>query len=317
MSRARLALLALALAASAPGLAPAGAEATFHLVSIREVYPGSASNPEAEYVELQAYASGQNFVGGHSIDIFNTSGSKVGSATFGSDAPNGGNQSTFVAATPTAESQFGIAADTGMPAGLLDPAGGAVCWESLDCVSWGGFHGGALSPTGSPADQLGIPDGMALRRTIAPNCPTLLEAADDTNDSAADFPNAFPAPRPNSVTPAEHACAAGLPAGSGPAVGQGGEGGRATGQRPQTRIRRRPRRVTRDRTPTFRFTSNRAGSRFLCKLDRRRLRRCRSPFTARRLRFGRHVFRVKARAAGGATDRSPATWRFRVVRRRR
>jgi len=310
-------LLALALAASALGMAPAAAEATFHLISIREVYPGSTPSPEAEYVELQAYASGQNLVGGHSIDFFDTSGGKLGTATFGSDVSNGGNQSTFVAATPAAESQFGIVADTGMPAGLLDPGGGAVCWESLDCVSWGNFQGGTLSPAGSPADPLGIPDGMALRRTIARACATLLEAVDDTNDSAADFPDVFPSPRPNAVTPSEHACDPQGPAGGGSPAAAPGSGGRRARRRPQTRIRRRPGRVTRDRTPTFRFTSNRAGSRFLCKLDRRRLRRCRSPFTARRLRFGRHVFRVKARAAGGATDRSPATWRFRVVRRRR
>jgi len=323
--RRRPALLAAALAAAALAIAPAGASATFHLISVREVYPGSGANPEAEYVELQMYASGQHLVAGHSIDFFDAAGSKVGTASFGADAPNGANQSTLVAATPAAESRFGIAADAGMPAGLLDPAGGAVCWESLDCVSWGAFHGAALSPTGSPADPPGIPDEMALRRTIAPGCPTLLEATDDRDDSAADFSDVFPAPRPNSVAPSEHACssqgpaAPGYPASGSPASG-GGDGPGAGGgarRRPQTRIRHRPRRVTRDRSPTFRFVSNRRGARFLCKLDRRRVRRCRSPFTARRLRFGRHVFRVWARAPGGATDRTPATWRFRVARRHR
>jgi hypothetical protein len=49
-------------------------------------------------------------------------------------------------------------------------------------------------------------------------------------------------------------------------------------------------------------------------VDRRRFRRCRSPLTLKRLGFGRHVFRVKARA-GGRTDRTPAVFRFRVVRR--
>ncbi len=312
MSRA---LLALALTASVLGMAPAGAEATFHLISIREVYPGSASSPGAEYVELQMHASGQQFVAGHSIDLLDAGGTKVGTATFGANVSSGGNQSTLLAATPAAESQFGITADTGMPDGLLDPAGGAVCWESFDCVAWGGFHGAALSSTGSPADPLGIPDGMALRRTIARACPTLLEAADDTNDSAADFPDAFPAPRPNSLAPSEHACSSQSAASGGnPTGGTVGHGGQID-SRPQTRLRHRPGRVTRDRTPTFRFTSNRTGSRFLCKLDRHRFRRCRSPFTAGRLRLGRHVFRVKARAPGGAADPSPATWRFKVVRR--
>ncbi len=38
------------------------AQATFHLMSIREVYPGSAAAPESSYVELQMYAAGQEMV---------------------------------------------------------------------------------------------------------------------------------------------------------------------------------------------------------------------------------------------------------------
>jgi hypothetical protein len=321
VSRGRGALLALAGALVVLALAAAQASATFHLVKIREIYPGSSASPDAEYVELQMYAPGQNLVGGHSIDFLDAAGAKVGSATFGADVAGGANQSTVLAATPAAESQLGVAADAGMPAGLLDPAGGAVCWEAIDCAAWGSFAGSTLSPTGSPADPLGIPDGMALRRTIAPGCATLLEATDDSDDSATDFADVFPAPRPNSVAPSEHTCSAQGPAGTGyPAPGSGagggpaGGGGSAARRPPQTTIRRRPHRVTRDRTPTFRFSSNRPRSRFLCRLDRGRFRRCRSPFTARRLRPGRHVFRVKARAPGGATDRSPAVWRFRVRR---
>ncbi len=304
--------MALAVALTAAG--PPVARATFHLVSIREVYPGSTASPEAEYVELQMYAAGQNFVRGHSISILDATGNQVGTAAFAADVPDGSNQATLVAATPAAESQFGIVADSGLPAGLLDPAAGALCWEALDCVSWGSFHGSVASPTGSPTDPLGVPDGMALRRTIAPGCPTLLEASDDTNNSATDFSNSFPAPRPNSVVPSEHACSSqSQPVAGYPTPGAGSGGGPAAARRPQTRLGHRPRRITRDRTPTFRFTSNRRPVRFLCRLDRSRFRRCRSPFTARRLRFGWHVFRVKARVPGGAADRSPATWRFRVA----
>jgi hypothetical protein len=318
--RGRGVLLCVTIAAVELVFGATPATATFHLIKLREIYPGSSASPGAEYVELQMYASGQEFVGGHSIDLFNAAGTKVATASFGGDVPNGANQSTIVAASPAAESQLGIAADTGMPGDSIDPAGGAVCWEALDCVSWGSFHGSALSSTGSPADPLGIPDGMALRRTIAPACPTLLEAGDDRDDSAVDFSDVFPAPRPNSMAPSERACSAQAPGGGGAqmpgAGGPGaGPGGHAAARRPQTTIRRRPGRRTRDRTPTFRFVSSLRRSSFLCKLDRRRYRRCRSPFTTSRLRPGRHVFRVKARAAGGATDRSPAVWRFKVVRR--
>jgi hypothetical protein len=275
---------------------------SFHLVSLREVYPGSGANPGAEYVELQAYAGGQNLVAGHTISLYGPGGAKVGSAEFTSDPPAGGNQVTFLAATPAAESQFGVAADVGRPAGL-DPAGGAVCWEALDCVAWGGFGGALPSPAGSPADPAGIPDGMALRRTIAPGCATLLEGGDDRDDSALDFRDVFPAPRPNSAPPSESACGPG---------GGGGQAGGGSAGRPQTKLTRKPQRVTSRRRAVFRFVSSRPGSTFLCKLDRQGFKRCRSPFVARRLRRGRHVFKVRARAPDGAVDRTPATWRFRV-----
>jgi hypothetical protein len=276
---------------------------------LREIYPGSGASPDAEYVELQMYAPGQELVQGHRLDFFDSAGSSLGSVTFGSSVPRGASQSTIVVATAQAESHFGIVADLAMPADRLAPAGGAVCWEALDCVSWGAFSGSLGSPAGSSADPLGIPDGLALRRTIAPGCPTLLEASDDRNDSASDFADAFPAPRPNSVVPSERACATPGPAGGGPGEGSSG----VPGDRPRTKLRRRPARKTRDRTPTFGFSSSRPGSSFLCKLDGRRFRRCRSPFTTAPLRPGFHVFRVKARAPGGATDRSPAIWRFTVT----
>jgi hypothetical protein len=48
---------------------------------------------------------------------------------------------------------------------------------------------------------------MALRRSIQPGCPTLLESADDTDVSATDFSLVAPDPRNNSVTPTETTCA--------------------------------------------------------------------------------------------------------------
>jgi hypothetical protein len=295
---------ALALAVSA--LWAPTASATFHLMRIREVYPGSSASPSSEYVELQMYSAGQNLVGGHSLRTYDAGGSLIQTNGFGANVPNGVNQATLVLATPEAEARFGITADAALsPSGQLDPAGGAVCWESLDCVAWGSFSGSLPSPAGAPADPAGIPDAMALRRTIAPGCPTLLEPGDDTDNSAADFADAFPNPRPNSIAPAEHPCSS--------PVESGGRGG---GGAPQTGFRRRPPKRTRDRTPTFRFGSNRAGSTFECKLDRKPFHACHSPYTTRRLSFGRHRLRVRARDRAGNVDPSPASYSFRVVRRR-
>lgn len=298
--------LALLLLAAQPALA------TFHEMMIREVYPGSAAHPNSEYAELQMWSPGQNLVGGHQISVYSKSGSPVGTATFAHEVAGDTNQSTLVAATAEAEAEFGFGADAAMPPGLLDPAGGAVCWESLDCVSWGSFSGPTPSPTGSPASPGGIPDEMALRRTIEPGCPTLLEPSDDRDNSAADFAAVFPGPRPNSAGPSEHACSSQAAAG-GNADSESGTNGAAK-KRPQTRIRRGPGHSIRDRTPTFRFTSSVAGSTYLCKLDGAAFKRCHSPFTAPRLRPGRHVFKVKARVPGGAGDPSAARYGFTLVK---
>ena len=66
----------------------------------------------------------------------------------------------------------------------------------------------------------------------------------------------------------------------------------------------------------FVFGSDQGGVTFLCKVDRGRLHRCKAWFV-RRYRLGRHVLRVKARRnSDGATDATPAVYRFRVKRAR-
>ncbi len=273
---------------------PATSLASFHLMDVREVFPGSAADPGQDYVELQMYASGQKFVAGHTLTVYGPTGLVAAAATFTGDVPNGRSQDTILIG---AKSQvLGVAPDL-VAAGLtaIDPAGGAVCWATdqltpVDCVSWGSFSGTTKSPSGTPAPA--IADGSALRRTIEPGCPTLLEAADDTDDSATDFLAATPDPRNNSTPPSEKPC---LP--------------------PDTRITSGPSGRTRDRTPTFAFKAIPAqGARFRCKLDSSRYRKCSSPYTLPRLSLGRHTFRVRAANRFGA-DPSPASRRFKVVRR--
>lgn len=311
-------LSAAALAATlAFGADPAAA--TFHLMQIREVYPGSAAAPEAEYVELQMWASGQNLVEGHVLRSYDAAGNVTGTSTFAHNVSNAANQSTLLLATPQAEAQFGVAADAPLPTGSLSPAGGAVCWESIDCVSWGNFSGTLPSPAGAPVAPAGIPDGMALRRSITRGCATLLDPSDDNDVSAEDFAVASPLPRPNSVPPTEQACTAGGAGGGAGGGGSGGAGGGTGGGGGQsngldTLLRRKPPHRTHDRTPTFRFTASDDGASFECKLDRRPYRSCRSPFTARPLKAGRHRFLVRARS-GGEVDSTPASWRFRILAR--
>jgi hypothetical protein len=292
---------ALCLLAAPPALA------TFHLIQIREVYPGSSGAPEADYVELQMYSGGQDLVAGHVLRAYNSSGAVAATSTFPANVAQGGNQSTLLLATPQAEAQFGVAADAALaPGSQLSPLGGAVCWEALDCVSWGSFAGTLPSPAGSPAAPTGIPDGMALRRSLARGCATLLDSADDSDNSAADFALVAPFPRPNSVAPTEVSCPS---SGFGPGSGTPGGGAGA----PQTTLRHKPSKRTRDRTPTFRFTAD-PPARFQCKLDGRAFRSCRSPYTTPRLSLGPHRFQVRARDSDGV-DPTPASFRFRVLPR--
>jgi len=301
-----LLLAALALCLLAATAAPA--LATFHLVKVREVYPGSAANPDAEYVELQMYSGGQNLVGGHVVRAYDASGTAVGTSAFSGNLAGDANQSTMLLATPQAEAEFGVVADAPLsPAGQLSPLGGAVCWETIDCVSWGSFAGTLPTPAGSPAAPGGIPDGMALRRSIGRGCATALDPPDDSDQSQADFEAVFPAPRPNAVAPSEKTCTGPGGGGAGPPADDHGA--------PQTTLRGKPSKRTRDRTPSFRFGSSEAGSRFECRLDRKRFRSCRSPFTVRRLAFGPHRFQVRAVGHDGVKDPTPAAYRFKVVPR--
>jgi hypothetical protein len=302
----------VAIATAATGavlLWAAPALATFHLMQVREVYPGSLASPEAEYVELQMWAPGQNLVANEPGDskvlrIYAADGTEAGKAEFTVNVPNAANQSTLVLATPAAGAQFGIAPDGALPAGdKIDPNGGRVCWLNIDCVSWGSFTGNPAqpSPTGAPAPA--IPNGMALRRTIQPGCATLLEQSDDHDNSAADFLVAAPSPRPNSVAPIETAC--------------NGAPLEETLRPPQTTLRRKPAKRGHDRTPTFAFGSNQLSSSFECALGRRSFHRCRSPLTTKPLAPGRHRFSVRAVGPEGDRDPSPAGCAFTILPPRR
>jgi hypothetical protein len=67
------------------------------------------------------------------------------------------------------------------------------------------------------------------------------------------------------------------------------------------------------RKATFRFSAER-DARFLCKLDRKKYKPCTSPKTYKKLKPGKHVFRVKARDRAGNVDATPIVKRFRIRR---
>lgn len=63
----------------------------------------------------------------------------------------------------------------------------------------------------------------------------------------------------------------------------------------------------------FRFRSTVTGSSFQCKLDRGAFKPCSSPKIYRRLKPGRHTFKVKAVSASGVTDSTAAIRRFKIA----
>lgn len=307
------------VACAACGLLAAPAQASFHDIKIREVFLGTVANSfDDTYVVLQAFTGGQNVLGGHTLFADNLFGTNPISCTFpnGYSAPNSSNQMTVLigdtASPVTPDYECG---DLSNPIGD-GGNGGAVCWGTdqpspLDCVTWGNYTGPALgSPTGTPAPV--IPVGMAIRRTITPNCPTLLEAADDTDDSATDFSLATSNPRNNASPITEMACATG---GDGTGGGGGGTGATSDTTDPTTKIKK----VVvfselRKAVVRFKGSDDQAGTiRFQCKLDRRKFRKCKSPKTYRHLKFGRHKVKVRAIDAAGNKDTSPAKRSFRLV----
>jgi len=75
-----------------------------------------------------------------------------------------------------------------------------------------------------------------------------------------------------------------------------------------------PQKRTESTVARFEFTSTTAGAGYACKLDGGKLVPCRSPRVYRKLKPGRHVFRVFAEAPGDSTALSAATvFRWRVL----
>lgn len=284
-----------AAAALALLLAPA-ASATFHLIKVREVHPSSGQD---SYVELQMYAGSQTFLNGHAVTVYDAAGALVHSSTFSSGVANGLNQATVLIGDSGVQSSFGVAPDLVDSSLAIPAAGGAACWNAgglpADCVAWGNFSGGVALQTatgatvGSPASPGGITAGKAIRRSIEPGCPTLLEEADDSDSSATDFGEVTPAPRNNASAIVETTCAGA----------------------PNTAIDDRPPAVTNSASAAFTYEAPTATS-YECRLGAAAFASCPETgieYTA--LADGTYTFQVRGRNASGP-DPTPASYSWRV-----
>ncbi len=246
------------------------------------------------------YAAGQSFLGGHAMTVYNTAGSLVHSSTFSATAPNSANQQTVLIGDTRVQEVFGVAPDL-VDSGLtISAAGGAACWNAgglpADCVAWGNFSGGAAlqlatgTAVGSPVSPGGIAAGKAIRRTIEPGCPTLLEESDDSDNSATDFSEVTPAPRNDSSPISEHTCAGA----------------------PNTAIDDKPPLRSNSSSAEFTYEAPTATS-YECKLDAMAFGACPigGPVEYTGLADGSHTFQVRGVNASGP-DPTPASYTWTV-----
>lgn len=81
---------------------------------------------------------------------------------------------------------------------------------------------------------------------------------------------------------------------------------------PATTLRKHPPKSTRSTSAKFVFAADLAGASFRCKLDSKPVQGCRSPKLYKRLKPGRHVFKVWA-SVGLLADPTPAKFRWKVL----
>ncbi len=185
-------------AAAVVMLVSAKASASFHLMKVVEVFAGSTAHPTASYVQLQMYAPGQNFISGHFVHVYAANGVEIPAdlVTFDKSVTNANDQSFILIGTADVATAFGVTPDFTLPANLIQ-TGGAVCYDALDCFSWGNFTG--MTSDGSVSPFAALTADKAARRIITGGASaTLLEAADDGNNNAMDFAPVDPAPKNNS-----------------------------------------------------------------------------------------------------------------------
>jgi hypothetical protein len=293
----RIALIGALAVTGLMGLAST-AQADHHLIMVREVHRGAT--PQGDYIMLQMFADGQNVaLNTHYIDILGTDGQAGAEYPLPTGMIGQSQRTILIGNTGVAGADF-------TNAGVAIQNNGAVCYDEtngyngtggLDCVAWGSFVGN-IHPLSSPALPVALPGvglapGQSLVRTIGRGCATLLDSADDTNNSAADFALGTPIGRNNAANPTEQPCTGGAGA-------------------PNTKIKKRPRNKSTDDSPTFKFKSTVAGSTFKCKLDHKKFKKCSSPKTYHGLKPGKHTFKVEA-IAGGSVDKTPAKDKFKIL----
>jgi hypothetical protein len=172
------------------------------------------------------------------------------------------------------------------------------------------------------AQELASP-GLSVEIPVVPGSTTSYRATAEAEGivSVCSSPISYTQKEPAPPPPPTEGGTSGPPSGGGTAgSGAGGSAGGAqhggvTYVTPLVRITFGPAAKTRQRRPVFRFldATEQPGTRFFCRVDKQRWQGCGSPIKVRKLRFGRHIFALKAVNAVGTPGPRPVQRAFRVV----
>jgi len=176
------------------------------------------------------------------------------------------------------------------------------------------------------AEDLAAP-GLTVTTPVAPGSTTNFRATAEAEgivspcSSAISYKQEEAAPPPPPPPPPGEEGSGGSggtgePRTSGGKTSGGGTRGGVAYVTPLPRITFAPASKTRLRRPTFRFHDaiEQPGTRFFCRVDRRKWVACTSPTKLKKLELGRHVFSVKALNAVGTPGAAPVKRAFKVVR---
>ena len=158
-------------------------QAAFHLMWIREVLTQAEGDPRIQFIEFEMISNGQNRVGSHTVEFYGPRGGLRGEFEIPENVPNGSAGDRILFATEDFAAAAGVEPDFVLPDGLIDPFGGRICFETVDCIAYGDFVG-SNEGYGSPAAQPPVGGTQSLLRV----------RTDDPADNSTDYELADPTP---------------------------------------------------------------------------------------------------------------------------
>jgi len=160
------------------------ASAAIHLVDVNEVFPGTAADATAQYIEITL--ANQSLYQPGDVAIYDAGGNLLNTPPA---LPGGLTTSgKMLLATTSAAALFGITADVTINADIAT-AGGRVCFRNgsdtpIDCVSWGNYSGDNTATIlfGSPL-QLGQSVVRSGNNFLAETAPVMTNNAGTNGDT--------------------------------------------------------------------------------------------------------------------------------------